>query len=29
MPWGTREMAIMDPDGNRLRFATYPAGRED
>lgn len=23
MPWGTREMALMDPDGNRLRFATY------
>jgi hypothetical protein len=23
MPWGTREMAMMDPDGNRLRFATY------
>ena len=23
-PWGTREMAITDPDGNRLRFATHP-----
>ena len=22
-PWGTRELALMDPDGNRLRFATY------
>lgn len=21
-PWGTREMVIVDPDGNRLRFAT-------
>jgi uncharacterized glyoxalase superfamily protein PhnB len=20
-PWGTREMNILDPDGNRLRFA--------
>jgi catechol 2,3-dioxygenase-like lactoylglutathione lyase family enzyme len=20
-PWGTREMTILDPDGNRLRFA--------
>ena len=20
-PWGTREMTIVDPDGNRLRFA--------
>lgn len=19
-PWGTREMCVMDPDGNRLRF---------
>ena len=24
-PWGTREMAFMDPAGNRLRFATHPA----
>ena len=24
MPWGTREMTLVDPDGNRLRFATYP-----
>lgn len=24
MPWGTREMTLTDPDGNRLRFATYP-----
>lgn len=22
-PWGTREMAFADPDGNRLRFATH------
>lgn len=22
-PWGTREMAFMDPAGNRLRFATH------
>ena len=21
-PWGTREMLVTDPDGNRLRFAT-------
>lgn len=21
-PWGTREMLLRDPDGNRLRFAT-------
>lgn len=20
-PWGVREMCIIDPDGNRLRFA--------
>jgi uncharacterized glyoxalase superfamily protein PhnB len=20
-PWGTREMAVVDPDGNRLRFS--------
>jgi len=20
-PWGTREMSVIDPDGNRLRFA--------
>jgi uncharacterized glyoxalase superfamily protein PhnB len=20
-PWGTRELALVDPDGNRLRFA--------
>ncbi len=20
-PWGTREMTLLDPDGNRLRFA--------
>ncbi|WP_254772796.1 glyoxalase superfamily protein [Nitrosospira multiformis] len=22
-PWGTREMVVTDPDGNRLRFATH------
>ena len=27
-PWGTREMSFMDPDGNRLRFATHPDERE-
>lgn len=21
-PWGTREMLVIDPDGNRLRFAS-------
>jgi catechol 2,3-dioxygenase-like lactoylglutathione lyase family enzyme len=21
-PWGTREMALVDPDGNRLRFSS-------
>jgi catechol 2,3-dioxygenase-like lactoylglutathione lyase family enzyme len=21
-PWGGREMSVLDPDGNRLRFAT-------
>jgi catechol 2,3-dioxygenase-like lactoylglutathione lyase family enzyme len=25
-PWHTREMTILDPDGNRLRFATAGAG---
>jgi catechol 2,3-dioxygenase-like lactoylglutathione lyase family enzyme len=25
-PWGTREMSLLDPDGNRLRFATHPNG---
>ena len=24
-PWGTREMSVLDPDGNRLRFATHPS----
>jgi catechol 2,3-dioxygenase-like lactoylglutathione lyase family enzyme len=24
-PWGSREMVIADPDGNRLRFATRAA----
>ena len=23
-PWGRREMSLVDPDGNRLRFATHP-----
>ena len=22
-PWGTREMGVIDPDGNRLRFASH------
>lgn len=22
-PWGTREMVVIDPDGNRLRFARH------
>lgn len=25
MPWGMREMIIIDPDGNRLRFAADAA----
>ena len=25
-PWGGREMSVMDPDGNRLRFATARDG---
>lgn len=26
-PWGAEEMLVVDPDGNRLRFANYkPAG---
>lgn len=24
-PWGSREMVVTDPDGNRLRFATRVA----
>jgi catechol 2,3-dioxygenase-like lactoylglutathione lyase family enzyme len=24
-PWGTREMLVIDPDDNRLRFATQQA----
>jgi catechol 2,3-dioxygenase-like lactoylglutathione lyase family enzyme len=24
-PWGTREMSVIDPDGNRLRFAEEKA----
>jgi uncharacterized glyoxalase superfamily protein PhnB len=27
MPWGSREMVVTDPDGNRLRFATRPAAQ--
>jgi uncharacterized glyoxalase superfamily protein PhnB len=27
-PWGTREMVIVDPDGNRLRFAN-PVIKQD
>ncbi len=25
MPWGMREMVVMDPDGNRLRFSSNVA----
>lgn len=25
-PWGGREMSVLDPDGNRLRFATTGDG---
>jgi catechol 2,3-dioxygenase-like lactoylglutathione lyase family enzyme len=25
-PWHTREMTLLDPDGNRLRFATRATG---
>jgi Glyoxalase/Bleomycin resistance protein/Dioxygenase superfamily len=25
-PWGTREMLVIDPDGNRLRFASERIG---
>jgi catechol 2,3-dioxygenase-like lactoylglutathione lyase family enzyme len=25
-PWGTREMSVIDPDGNRLRFAQAGGG---
>jgi predicted enzyme related to lactoylglutathione lyase len=25
-PWGVREMCVIDPDGNRLRFANPKAG---
>jgi catechol 2,3-dioxygenase-like lactoylglutathione lyase family enzyme len=28
-PWGTREMVITDPDGNRLRFANPVAPAEE
>jgi catechol 2,3-dioxygenase-like lactoylglutathione lyase family enzyme len=30
-PWGTREMAVLDPDGNRLRFgdAKHAAQQSD
>lgn len=27
-PWGSREMVVMDPDGNRLRFASHIATDE-
>lgn len=27
-PWGTREMTVVDPDGNRLRFSTAVTKRE-
>ncbi|MEK8029727.1 VOC family protein [Ideonella sp. DXS29W] len=28
-PWETREMLLIDPDGNRLRFASSAAGDDD
>ncbi|MFO7538836.1 MAG: VOC family protein [Chloroflexota bacterium] len=28
-PWGTREMVITDPDGNRLRFANAATPAEE
>jgi uncharacterized glyoxalase superfamily protein PhnB len=27
-PWGTREMVLTDPDGNRLRFSSEPSAKE-
>jgi catechol 2,3-dioxygenase-like lactoylglutathione lyase family enzyme len=27
--WGTREMTVMDPDGNRIRFANAVTSRRD
>jgi uncharacterized glyoxalase superfamily protein PhnB len=27
-PWGTREMTIVDPDGNRLRFGGSATSRD-
>ena len=27
-PWGTQEMLVVDPDGNRLRFASKSASAE-
>ncbi|UXI66374.1 bleomycin resistance protein [Tahibacter amnicola] len=29
MPWGTREVLITDPDGNRLRFASDKADEDE
>jgi catechol 2,3-dioxygenase-like lactoylglutathione lyase family enzyme len=29
MPWGTREMSVTDPFGNRLTFTTIVNGRTD
>ena len=29
MPWGSREMRLIDPDGNRLRFASEKSGPVD
>lgn len=26
-PWGSREMVVTDPDGNRLRFASHRTAR--
>lgn len=29
MPWGNREMHLVDPDGNRVRLCTRLAGADD
>jgi uncharacterized glyoxalase superfamily protein PhnB len=29
MPWGTRDMSVKDPFGNRLTFTTAMSNRED
>jgi uncharacterized glyoxalase superfamily protein PhnB len=28
-PWGSREMNVLDPDGNRLRFGSESIGDPD